>query len=263
MTGMSPASGTEFGASETTRTFSATITHPLGINNASVYAYGSGEALPVGALARVGTTDVWSGVIKLADLKSSNRYGVLAAANKAEQDTLPKTARSAEVPFTFATGVDTTAPTITVQSPSAGTILPELVEFRALVADSGAGVGGVSIIFANTDTYILDLDRTSGTAASGTWAVTVPRSDLDRGAMEAKDLAFRAYDLVDNYRDSPPFQVAFPAAVVEGQALVFAFNTETKQWEDPTAEAAFAEKYGAAVTATVNADKTITLTLGE
>lgn len=244
---VTPGALFEIDAAATKQTISATITHPLGIANASVYVYGSGEAIVLGPLARVGTTNVWSATFDVGEMQSSNRFSVITAANKADGDAAPKTARSAEIPFTFAEGVDATAPAVTLQAPLAGTVAGEDVEFRARVTDAQSGVAAVDLIFAGTDLYLLTLEKVSGTVADGVFSASMPLADLRVANPTGVGFAIRVVDEAGNSRDSGSFTVAYPADTsIPTDAFVPIMDAATLLPGEPTVLAAWDARFGGA-----------------
>jgi hypothetical protein len=247
ITAVTPGALFEIAATATKQTISATITHPLGIANASVYVYGSGAAIVLGPLTRVGTSNVWSASFDVGEMQSSNRFSVVTAANKADGDALPKTARSAEIPFTFATGVDTTAPVVTGQSPLAGTVVGETVEFRARVVDAQSGVAEVFVVKAGSDAHILDLDKASGTVADGVWSASIPREDLRALNSTGAGFTIRAVDEAGNIGNSAAFSIAYPATTdTPTDAFVPVLSGTTRLPGEPAVLAAWDARFGGA-----------------
>ncbi|PPF56102.1 hypothetical protein C5B94_04050 [Clavibacter michiganensis] len=210
-TGFTLLPGTEFGANETARVIDITLDHPLGIASASLYAYGSGQALLIGALAQVGTSKVWRITVDLAQLKSSTRAAVVFSANKAPNDTSAKTATTTESGFTFANQTrDLTAPLGSITSPVSGTILTaEIIDWRVTVTDADSGATGARVL-VDIDTEVLELKRISGDSKNGVWAASIPLADLQTIAPDGEGLRVQLFDAAGNVGETSRIAIAYP-----------------------------------------------------
>jgi hypothetical protein len=233
---------TEFAANEVTRDIFMTIYHPQGIEYAAVYAAGSGQALRVATWVRHGTTNMWKATLKIADLKSSNRLFSTLSAFKAPNDATVKTMKTTEVPFTFATGVDSTAPVGTTSFPADGQLITvETVNWRASITDADSGCVYARVL-VGVDTEVLELSLLSGTGNDGIWGASIPTDDLRLVAPKGISLRLEMTDAAGNRREGPHMTVLYPTVEQEaGFALVFA---ETFRFADPTTEAAFQKRVG-------------------
>jgi hypothetical protein len=250
--GLTPGALFQIANGATVQRIEITLTHPLGMSSASVYAAGSGQSLLIGPMTRVGTSDVWRLDADVNKLKTSNRFSVVYSANKLDAATPAQTGRTSEVPFTFAAGLDVDAPTITILGPIAGTIVGENVEFSARIVDAGSGVAvttelgtsGVSIVRRSTMTVLLDLSLDSGTVNDGIWKASIPRDDLKEANPGGGDLAFTAMDVAGNRRTTSEFGIGYPV-LTTNQMIIPGIFRETGIFKDPMLEAAFQKRLAA------------------
>lgn len=234
--------GTEFAAGATTRVIDVTLDHPLGIESAAFYAYGSGQAILIGPLVQVGTSKVWRITADLAKMKSSTRGAVVFAAFKADQDTAAKTGKTDERGFTFANQVrDLTAPQGSTSFPLNGAIITtETVDWRATVTDADSGTAAVRVL-TGVDTEVLELRRLSGTPQNGVWGETIPTDGLREIAPTGENLRLEMTDVAGNVRESTAIAVAYPEET-DGDVVVPAVYRGTATFVEEPIDTALEER---------------------